>query len=69
MDPFLVNHIENCLNAHLYTQSKFTWQNVSGGSINNTFKLSVNKQTFFVKTNSKTIFKNGFKEEVLGLQF
>lgn len=69
MDPFLVNHIENCINVHFNSQSIFTWQKVSGGSINNTFKVSTKGQTFFVKTNSKTIFKNGFKEEVSGLQF
>ena len=69
MDPLLINHIENCINAHFQSQSIFTWQNVSGGSINNTFKVSTKRQTFFVKTNSKTIFKNGFKEEVLGLKF
>ena len=69
MDPFLVNHIENCINVHFNSQSIFTWQKVSGGSINNTFKVATMGLTFFVKTNSKTIFKNGFKEEVLGLQF
>lgn len=69
MDPLLVNHIENCINGHFQSQSKFIWQNVSGGSINNTFKISSKRQTFFVKTNSTTIFKNGFKEEVKGLQF
>jgi len=69
MDPLLVNHIENCLNEHFESQSKFTWQNVSGGSINNAFKISAKGQFFFVKTNSTTIFKNGFKEEVSGLQF
>jgi len=69
MSILLLNHIENCINMHLNTQSKFSWENVSGGSINNAFKLSTHNKSFFVKTNSATIFKNGFKEEVLGLQF
>jgi len=62
-------HIENKLNTHFSTALKFKWQLISGGSINNTYKISANKQVFFVKTNKKTIFKNGFKEEVLGLTF
>jgi fructosamine-3-kinase len=69
MDSHFKTYIENCLNKHFKTNSIFYWQAVSGGSINNTFKVFNENHTFFVKTNTKTVFENGFNEEVLGLQF
>ncbi|UMB59611.1 fructosamine kinase family protein [Lutibacter sp. A80] len=69
MKSDLIKHIENQINKTLHLKSSFTWQNVSGGSINNAYKLSSKAATFFVKTNTISTFNNGFKEEVLGLQF
>jgi fructosamine-3-kinase len=69
MDFILKQHIETCLNKKFRTNHHFYWQSVGGGSINNTYKLSAKNISFFVKTNTKTVFENGFKEEVLGLQF
>ncbi|SNR40754.1 Fructosamine-3-kinase [Lutibacter agarilyticus] len=65
----LQQHIEQLLQNYTSTKSNFNWQTISGGSINETYKVSTTTHTFFVKLNSATIFKNGFKEEVLGLQF
>lgn len=65
----LQQHIEQHLQNHTSKNSSFKWQIIEGGSINKTYKVSTNNKTFFVKSNSKNVFKNGFKEEVLGLQF
>ncbi len=62
-------HIENEINKELVTSTYFNWQSVGGGSINNTYKITTTRDSFFVKTNTRTVFENGFKEEVLGLQF
>ena len=48
---------------------KFNWQPIGGGSINTTYKITSEKHEFFIKTNTNSVFKNGFTEEVLGLQF
>lgn len=69
MKSDLNKHIEQQINKTLSLNQVFTWQIVGGGSINNTYKLSSKTHTFFVKTNTISKFKNGFKEEVLGLQF
>jgi len=69
MNTNLKDHIESRLNEKLQTKCIFNWQEIGGGSINNTFKVFSDKHTFFVKTNTTTVFENGFKEEVLGLQF
>ena len=47
----------------------FKWMSIDGGSINETYKVSTSTQNYFVKLNTKTVFENGFKEEVAGLQF
>lgn len=65
MDVDFKNHIEFELN----NQGGFIWKSIGGGSINNTYKISSSKASFFVKTNIKSVFKNGFKEEVSGLDF
>lgn len=62
-------HIEKKINDKLNRNLKFNWQVVNGGSINNTYKISSENFNYFVKTNVISIFKNGFKEEVLGLIF
>lgn len=64
MNLTLQKHIEK----HL-TNESYHWQSVSGGSISNTYKISSNTHSYFVKTNSKSVFNNGFKEEVSGLHF
>ena len=69
MDFHLKQHIENCLNKKFSTKHHFSWKSVSGGSINNAYKITSKNTAFFVKTNTKNVFKNGFKEEVLGLYF
>ena len=65
----LQQHIEHQLLSLSSTNNTFKWQTVEGGSINKTFKVSTPTNTYFVKTNTTSVFKNGFKEEVLGLQF
>lgn len=69
MNLLLQKHIENYLNQTYSTSLSYHWQSVGGGSINETYKVSANSHSFFVKTNVTTVFNNGFKEEVLGLQF
>ena len=62
-------HIENTINNQFKSNLKFNWNSIGGGSINKTYKISTRKQSYFVKTNTTKVFKNGFKEEVLGLRF
>lgn len=69
MDTQLQQHIENELNFKLTKSATFNWQSIGGGSINTTYKISTENFKYFVKINDKAVFKNGFKEEVLGLQF
>ena len=69
MNTVLQQHIENGLNKKYATHFNFNWSPVSGGSINNSYKITSNRNSFFVKTNTLSTFKNGFEEEVLGLQF
>ncbi|MDV7186583.1 fructosamine kinase family protein [Lutibacter sp. TH_r2] len=69
MDSNLKDFIENSLNKQLQTKSNFNWKAIGGGSINNTYQVLSNTHLFFVKVNTTTVFENGFKEEVLGLQF
>ncbi len=69
MNTALQQHIENCLNEKYASQFNFDWIQVSGGSINNTYKITSKRYSFFVKTNTLSTFNNGFEEEVLGLQF
>lgn len=65
----LKQHIEQIIVQNLKEKELFNWQTIYGGSINNTYKLSGKIGNYFVKTNTTKIFKNGFKEEVLGLNF
>ncbi|UMB53097.1 fructosamine kinase family protein [Lutibacter sp. A64] len=69
MKSDLNKHIEKQINKTLNLNAVFTWKKVGGGSINNAYKLTSKAQSFFVKTNTISIFKNGFKEEVHGLNF
>ena len=62
-------HIENKLKSFLGKALQCDWQRISGGSINETFKISTLNHAFFVKTNTISNFENGFKEEVMGLEF
>lgn len=65
----LQQHIETQINQILLTDATYKWTSVSGGSINNAYKLSSGELNYFVKTNTISVFENGFKEEVLGLEF
>lgn len=69
MDLKLQHYIEKQLTIKLNTNLTFKWESISGGSINLTYKISANDYNYFVKINDKSVFKNGFKEEVLGLKF
>lgn len=69
MNDELRIHIETKLKPVSGTAVQFHWQRVSGGSINETFKISTLNHAFFVKTNTIANFENGFKEEVMGLKF
>lgn len=69
MGTNLPYYIENIINQQVGFTSRFNWQLIGGGSINNTYKISSGDVSFFVKTNTQSVFKNGFKEEVLGLDF
>ena len=69
MDFQLQQHIANELNSKLTKNLNFEWQLVGGGSINTTYKISAKNYNYFVKANDKTVFENGFNEEILGLQF
>ncbi|MEX1383687.1 fructosamine kinase family protein [Lutibacter sp.] len=69
MDFLLQQHIEKQLSSQLSKNLNFEWQPVGGGSINITYKISAKNYNYFVKINNKAVFENGFKEEVLGLQF
>jgi fructosamine-3-kinase len=62
-------HVQNQLITKLSKNLIFDWHPISGGSINKTFKITANNYSFFIKVNTITVFKNGFNEEVLGLQF
>ncbi len=65
----LQQHIENRLNHQSKSDLKFNWKSIGGGSINNTYKITTDNESYFVKTNTTKVFKNGFKEEVSGLRF
>lgn len=69
MNSTLKKHIEVQISTTVNSKENFNWQIVGGGSINKTYQLSSNTHSFFVKTNSLSVFENGFKEEVLGLNF
>ena len=45
-------YIENKLKPFLDADLQFDWQRISGGSINETYKISTLNQAFFVKTNT-----------------
>jgi fructosamine-3-kinase len=61
-------HIENAL-VESGIPGDFQWRSVGGGSINNTYILESDKEKYFVKTNKKKVFPNGFQEEAEGLKF
>jgi len=69
MNSGLHRHIELSFNELFSTSLKWSWLQMGGGSINNAYKVSSNHHNLFLKTNDKTVFENGFKEEVLGLKF
>ncbi len=69
MNTNLRHHIERELNSVLINKSHFSWQSVGGGSINDCYKITATGNSFFVKINTQSVFENGFKEEVFGLQF
>lgn len=61
----LKKHIER----ELLGNESLSWQPVGGGSINETFKLNSKSNQYFVKSNTTSVFKNGFYEEIHGLNF
>lgn len=69
MDLALQQHIALKLNSLFNSNLNYKWQQIGGGSINETYKISNKLQSFFIKINTITVFNNGFKEEVLGLNF
>lgn len=69
MDDAFKKHIEEKLSDFLNKKKVFNWIAINGGCINNTYKISSNSNCFFIKTNTNSTFKNGFKEETLGLTF
>lgn len=69
MNRDLQLYIEEKLQKEVSDNTAFKWQSVSGGSINNAYKISSKEQSFFIKTNTTSIFKKGFLEEVEGLLF
>ena len=69
MDSDFKKFIENNLLPETNPANSFRWSSVGGGSINETYKISGYGRSYFIKTNTKNVFKNGFEEEVLGLKF
>ena len=69
MNLKLQQHIETNLSENFSTILNCSWHQIGGGSINNTYKITSEFHAFFVKINNLSVFENGFKEEVLGLQF
>ena len=69
MNYELRKHIENKVNEKRGFKNAFCWKNVGGGSINESYKISTDTESFFVKTNTINVFENGFIEEIYGLQF
>lgn len=69
MDLRLKQQIEQILIQSDFNVADAQWDRVGGGSINMAYKFSANNKQYFIKTNTTTIFSNGFKEEVLGLEF
>ena len=63
MIPSLQDQIAQKLNA-----STLQAQEVGGGSINQTFRVSTGSDTFFCKVNSATKFPHLFEKEAKGLQ-
>jgi protein-ribulosamine 3-kinase len=55
-----------CLNT---PAAPITFQAVGGGSINDTYKATLNQHNFFVKVNSAAKFPQLFQKEVSGLEF
>ncbi len=69
MNAEVKHYIEKELNKKLSIEGFGLWQLVGGGSINTTYKLSFSNTAFFVKINTIDVFKNGFREEVKGIEF
>lgn len=69
MNQNFTQHINTFIQKKLGITSNIKWQSIGGGSINQAYKLEGRKGSFFIKTNSKLLFENGFSEELLGLRF
>ena len=69
MNTILQRHIEDEIIVRLNKKEHFSWNQISGGSINQCFKLKGPHHEFFVKSNQTEVFCNGFQEEKKGLQF
>jgi protein-ribulosamine 3-kinase len=63
IDPIIYQHL-----CHTLGVKSIHLEEVSGGSINRTFKLSTDGRTLFCKINSATKFPHLFKKEAEGLQ-
>jgi len=61
-------HIENALrNANLLTDSVVAVTTVSGGSVNQAYKIKSSGKSFFIKVNELSSFPEMFNKEALGL--
>lgn len=69
MESELKSYIEEEISTRCGNTESFVWSPIGGGSINSAFRITNSTNNFFVKTNTKSVFSNGFEEEVLGLQF
>ena len=69
MNLVFQQHIENTISSQGRADLKFNWNSIGGGSINNTYKITSLSSSYFVKANTIDVFKNGFKEEIQGLEF
>ena len=65
----LRKHLETQMASEIENGAPFVWSSVGGGSINNTYKATAENHRYFIKTNTRELFQNGFDEEVLGLEF
>jgi fructosamine-3-kinase len=68
MKPNTENHITHLLTEHLSEQiPTAVFTGISGGSINETFKVKAGSHTFFCKINSGTTYPGLFEKEASGL--
>jgi protein-ribulosamine 3-kinase len=69
--PQIKEHLKKLVSNKLHTKvDSFDMVSVGGGSINDTYRLTINKSSkFFLKLNSLTKFPGLFEKEKKGLEF